>query len=219
MRPATASSGSSHASERALTRRPAAMTTYDDQPPEHWAGAASLDPTPVWKQYLIVVLLLIGALAVIGVAAALAIAPQLATPPALVPGNRLVLARAELPGVMKAPLRIGKGIVPERQALWILQVADREYIAVSAYWSHPDTGERCPVLAGSLTPGPAGAVWRAGPGCEGHKWNFGPRGDPLNAPRSLDRYLVSVEGDRVIVNLSRAIRGFGKSPQPTRSPL
>ena len=67
---------------------------YEDQPPEHWAGAASLDPTPVWKQYLVVVLLLFGALAVIAVAAALALAPQLATPPALVPGDRLVLARA-----------------------------------------------------------------------------------------------------------------------------
>jgi len=61
-------------------------------------------------------------------------------------------------------------------------------------------------------------VWRAGPGCENRKWNFGPRGEPVNAPRGLDRYLVSVEGDRVIVNLSRAIRGFGKTPQPTRSP-
>jgi len=68
-------------------------TRYDDQPPEHWAGPASLDPTPVWKQYLLVVLLLLGALAIIGVAAALALAPQLATPPALVPGDRLVLAR------------------------------------------------------------------------------------------------------------------------------
>ncbi len=194
-------------------------TRYEDQPPEHWAGAVSLDPTPVWKQYLLVVVLLLGALAVIAVAAAFAVAPQLATPPALVPGNRLVLSRAQLPGVMKAPVRIGEGIVPERDAVWILQVTDREYVAVSAYWSHPDTAERCPVLAGSLTPGPADAVWRAGPGCEGMSWNFGPRGDPVKAPRGLDRYLVSVEGDRVIVNLSRTIRGFGKTPQPTRSPL
>lgn len=195
------------------------MTTSEDQPPEHWAGAASLDPTPVWKQYLLVGLLLVGALSVIFAAAVFSVAPHLATPPALVPGDRLVLARAQLPGVMKAPIRIGEGIVAERDAVWILQVADREYIAVSAYWSHPDTGERCPVLAGSFTPGPAGAVWRAVSGCEGNKWNFGPRGEPVNAPRGLDRYLVSVEGDRVVVNLSRAIRGFGKTPQPTRSPL
>ena len=29
-------------------------THYHDQPPEHWAGPESLDPTPVWKQYLLV---------------------------------------------------------------------------------------------------------------------------------------------------------------------
>ena len=29
-------------------------TRYEDQPTEHWAGPESLDPTPVWKQYLLV---------------------------------------------------------------------------------------------------------------------------------------------------------------------
>lgn len=189
-------------------------TRYDDQPPEHWAGPASLDPTPVWKQYLLVVLLLLGALAIIGVAAVLAVAPQLATPPALVPGERLVLARAQLPGVLQPPIRIAEGLVREEDALWILQVAERDYVAVRAYWAHPETGQRCPV-----TPLPAGAAWRAGSPCGGTEWTFGSRGEPSNAPRGLDRYLVSVERDRIIVNLSRTLRGFGRTPQPTRSPL
>lgn len=193
-------------------------TRYEDQPPEHWAGPDSLDPTPVWKQFLVFGLLALGALAIIAVVSLFALAPQLATPPALVPGNRLVLSRAALPGIMEAPARIGADLVAEDQALWILQVAGGEYVAVSAYWAHPDTGERCPVLAGKETPGRAGAVWRAAAGCDGKSWNFSPRGEPIKAPRGLDRYLVSVEGDRVIVNLSRAIRGFGRTPQPTRSP-
>jgi len=37
-------------------------TRHEDQPPEHWAGAASLDPTPVWKQYLLIGLGVLGAL-------------------------------------------------------------------------------------------------------------------------------------------------------------
>lgn len=193
-------------------------TRYDDQPPEHWAGPESLDPTPVWKQFLVVGLLALGALAIIAVVALLALAPQLATPPALVPGNRLVLARAALPGVMEAPIRIGAELVPEDRAVWLLQAASGEYVAVSAHWVHPDRGIRCAVVAGKQTPGPAGAVWRSADDCSEERWNFGPHGEPLKAPRGLDRYLVSVEGDRVIVNLSRAIRGFGRTPQPSRSP-
>ena len=29
-------------------------TRYEDQPPEHWAGPESLDPTPVWKQFALI---------------------------------------------------------------------------------------------------------------------------------------------------------------------
>lgn len=193
-------------------------TRYEDQPPEHWAGPESLDPTPVWKQFLVVGLLALGALAIIAVVSLFALAPQLATPPALVPGNRLVLSRAALPGVMQPPVRVGPELVAEVHALWILQIGRGDYIAVSAYWAHPETGERCPVVVGTQTSGRAGAVWHAAAGCDGKGWDFSPRGEPINAPRGLDRYLVSVEGDRVIVNLSRAIRGFGQTPQPTRSP-
>ena len=79
-------------------------TRYEDQPPEHWAGPESLDPTPVWKQFLIVGLLLLTGLGMIGVFAYLALGTQLATPPALVPGGRLVLARSEVPA-LGAPAR------------------------------------------------------------------------------------------------------------------
>lgn len=196
------------------------MTSSRDQPPEHWAGAASLDPTPVWKQYLILVVLLLGALAVIGIVAAFALAPQLATPPALVPGDRLVLARSALPAVPQPAVRIGPGLVPEERAFWIRQLAEGEYLAVSAAWPHPETAERCAVVAAvPAATDPAGAAWRLGGTCEGTPWTFTRRGEPLAAPRGLDRYLVSVDGDRVIVNLSRAIRGVGRTAQPTRSPL
>lgn len=40
-------------------------TRHEDQPPEHWAGAASLDPTPVWKQYLLIGLGVLGALVLV----------------------------------------------------------------------------------------------------------------------------------------------------------
>ncbi|HEX4743139.1 MAG TPA: hypothetical protein VFW12_00545 [Candidatus Limnocylindria bacterium] len=190
-------------------------TRYEDQPPEHWAGPESLDPTPVWKQFLAVGLLALTALAIIAIVSLFALAPQLATPPALVPGDRLVLARSELPAVRQQPVRIGAGLIPDDRAVWIAQVAEREYVAVSAYWTHPDTGARCPVIAGAT---PEGVRWHAGAGCDS-AWTFAARGEPDAAPRGLDRYLVSVDGDRVIVNLSRPIRGFGKTPQPTRSPL
>ena len=73
-------------------------TRHEDQPPEHWAGAESLDPTPVWKQYLLIALLLFGGLIAVLVVSLLAVLPQIVTPPALVPGDRLVLPIADLPG-------------------------------------------------------------------------------------------------------------------------
>ena len=193
-------------------------TRYEDQPPEHWAGPESLDPTPVWKQFLLVGLLALGALAIIVVVALFALAPQLATPPALVPGARVVLARGDLPKVGERPVRIGEPLIADADAFWLFQPAPGEWVAVRAYWVHLDQGIRCAVIAGKTTPGPAGAVWRNGDECSSDRWNFGPRGEPVKAPRGLDRYLVAVEGERVIVNIGRTIRGFGKTPQPTRSP-
>ena len=53
-------------------------TRHEDQPPEHWAGAESLDPTPVWKQYILIAGLLFGGLIAVLVVSLLAIAPHMA---------------------------------------------------------------------------------------------------------------------------------------------
>ena len=214
-------------------------TRYGEQPPEHWAGPESLDPTPVWKQFLVVGLLALGALAIIAIVSLFALAPQLATPPALVPGGRLVLSREQVDGPSGGPVRVVLGRdgprvehglagmefrelpdwSPEQEYLWVFRIAPDEYIAVSGYWITPETGA-CPVSAtlGSSVARTDPAIPAFRSECVSVR-TFDVRGGPLQAPRGLDRYLVSVDGDRVIVNLSREIRGFGKTPQPTRSPL
>ncbi len=53
-------------------------TRYQDQPVEHWAGPESLDPTPVWKQYLLVALLLVVGLVAVVAVSVTALAPYLA---------------------------------------------------------------------------------------------------------------------------------------------
>src|SRR2546423_15668139 len=88
-------------------------TRYEDQPPDHWAGPESLDPTPVWKQFLLIGLFLMGGLVLLGGVALFAAAPQLVTPPALVPGDRLVLDAMEIPAVGTGPKFIGGA--PRRQ--------------------------------------------------------------------------------------------------------
>ena len=194
-------------------------TRYEDQPPEHWAGPESLDPTPVWKQFLLTGLLLLGALVIVAAVALLSLATQLAAPPALVPGNRVVLGVADLPPPGDRPVRIGAPLVPEERAFWLFQVAEGDYVAASAWWRRPGDDAPCAVIVGKTTPGPSGAVWRAADECSTERWSFGPAGEPMTAPRGLDRYLVAMEGDRVVVNVGRTIRGFGRTPQPTRSPL
>src|SRR5439155_23460326 len=97
---------------RALHRAPVEPkremgTRHEDQPTEHWAGPESLDPTPVWKQYLLVAALLVVGLVVVVIVAVTALAPSLATPPALVFGDRLVLSASDLPAVGAAPKLVG----------------------------------------------------------------------------------------------------------------
>src|SRR2546430_3038898 len=94
-------------------------TRYEDQPPEHWAGPESLDPTPVWKQFaLIGVFLLLGLVLLTGVAA-FAAAPQLVTPPALVPGERLVLSTAALRAAGSPPNDIGPPVIDNARRFWL----------------------------------------------------------------------------------------------------
>ena len=78
-------------------------TRYEDQPVEQWAGPESLDPTPVWKQYILIALLLALALVVVLATSVTSLAPQFVTPPAIVFGDRLVLNATDLPAVGAPP--------------------------------------------------------------------------------------------------------------------
>jgi len=200
-------------------------TRYEDQPPEHWAGPESLDPTPVWKQFMLVGLFLLGMLGVILVIGYLSLAPQLATPPALVVGNRLVLSVSDAPAPNAAPRRVAPPLVPGEDAFWLVQPAPGEFVAVRARWSADHAAPECPVdsPAPVRVGGPSGSLPPfASSDCRSTQaaarvFLFGPRGEPLSAPRALDRYLVSMDGDRLIVNLSRVIEGLGRaSPSPAR---
>src|SRR2546428_13598061 len=103
-------------------------TRYEDQPAEHWAGAESLDPTPVWKQYILVALLLVVGLVVVVIVAATALAPQFAVPPALVPGDRLVLAASDIPAVGSAR-SFGPPLVDEARGFYLVQPQKGKVIA------------------------------------------------------------------------------------------
>lgn len=194
------------------------MTHDHDQPPEHWAGPESLDPTPVSRQYLVIALLLLVGVGSIGVVAVLSFATQLATPPAVVPGNRVVLSRDALPLTGAGLARIGAPLLDDQDAFWISQPDSDEYVAVSAWWATA-SGAECAIIATEPRRGPAGPPpLRTSGGCV-EQAEFTTRGEPAGASRGLERYLVAVEGDRVVVNVGRAIRGVGQTPQPTRSPL
>jgi hypothetical protein len=194
---------------------------WHDEPTDHWAEPVSLDPTPVWKQYILVAVLLALSLVLIAALSILALMPTLVTLPAAVPGGRVVLARADLPGVGAEPKRIGAPLVADAQTFYIAQPLKGEYVAVLARWAPREGASECGVVP--LPPFTA-PVWGysvscpAGVSLEGSPV-FGPRGEPIAAPRSLARYLVSVDRDRVIVNVSREIREYGATPQPKVAPL
>ena len=194
-------------------------TRHEDQPVEQWAGPESLDPTPVWKQYILVALLLFVGLAAVVAVSVMALAPNFVTPPAMVPGDRLVLATSDIPAVNAPPKRIGSPLVDDAHSFYLIQPASGTVLAMRATWrpraSEPEcrvigatpigfTAVDCPVVA------PAEAAV------------FDKRGAPFNtsAVRGLDQYLVSVSGDRVIVNLSRIIESSERTsgPVPTGIP-
>ena len=197
------------------------MGTRDaDQPPEHWAGAESLDPTPVWKQYLLVAILLVVGLAAVVFVGVAALAPQFVRPPALVPGDRLVLAATDLPSVGSAR-SFGTPLVDDARSFYLVQPQKGVVLALRAHWDAGDGGKEC-----RLTTPPAAAhaafsavdcfirdISRGQP-------LFDLNGRSTNGYRDLDQYLVSVTGDRVIVNLSRAIEPSQRTtgPVPTGIP-
>ncbi|HEY8786044.1 MAG TPA: hypothetical protein VIN63_06165 [Candidatus Limnocylindria bacterium] len=188
-------------------------TRIEDQPPEHWAGPDSLDPTPVWKQFALIGIFLVVGLVLLGGVALFAAAPQLVTPPALVPGDRLVLSTADLPAVGAAPKRFGPPLVDDAHAFWLARLSNTETVAFRAIWTD-QLGHPCPVSWNeSLNNQPLRFFTAA---CKGSAVTlFNDRGEAgPGAPRGLDRYLVSVTDDRVIVNLSRLI----VSPERTSAP-
>jgi hypothetical protein len=183
-------------------------TRIEDQPPEHWAGPDSLDPTPVWKQFALIGVFLVLGLVLLGGVAIFAAAPQLVTPPALVPGDRLVLPVADLPAVGAAPKQIGPPLVDDAHAFWLARLSNTETVAFRAIWTD-QLGRECRVSWNE-------PVRSFGAACSGSEVpQFNDRGEAgSGAPRGLDRYLVSVTDDRVIVNLSRLI----VSPERTSAP-
>jgi hypothetical protein len=188
-------------------------TRIEDQPPEHWAGPESLDPTPVWKQFALMGIFLVLGLVLLGGVAIFAAAPQLVTPPALVAGDRLVLSVADLPAVGAAPKRFGAPLVDDAHAFWLARLSNTETVAFRAIWTD-QLGRDCPVSWNeSLNNQPLRFFDAA---CKGSSAKFfNERGEAgPGAPRGLDRYLVSVTDDRVIVNLSRLI----VSPERTSAP-
>jgi len=197
-------------------------TRYEDQPVEQWAGPESLDPTPVWKQYILVALLFVVGLVAVVVVALTALAPTLATPPALVFGDRLVLAASDLPASNAGPKLIAAPLIDEARSFYLVR-AGGQVFALRAHWA-PRTGEPlCRVVPLAVR---AGAEFGA-QDCAVFQpprqpANFDLLGNPAtpSATRGLDQYLVSVSGDRVIVNLSRVIESSERTsgPVPTGIP-
>ena len=192
-----------------------------DDDAAHWAPPESLDPTPIWKQGIVILVLLLLALSLIAGISIPALLPQAITPPAVVPGGRVVLTLASMPTVNGEPVRFGPNLVDEEHSFYVAQPAKGEFVAVRTRWQGPEAGtSTCDVRTQAFSVAPA---WRYVASCPGVQTfaaiAFGLRGEPLTASRSLERYLVSVDRDRVIVNVSRVIESYGATPQPRVSPL
>jgi hypothetical protein len=187
-------------------------TRITDQPPEHWAGPESLDPTPVWKQFFLIGVFLLVGLLLVGVVAAFALAPLVVTPPAVVVGARLVYQESEVGPAGSARL-VGSPQVDAAQSLYLVRLRSGEIVALSAHWApHPgDVGCTVELMPVSSN----GAAFVAPCGDRNAMPTFDLAGKAVTgASRGLDRYLVSVTNDRVIVTLSRLI----VSPERTSAP-
>ena len=191
-------------------------TRYEDQPVEQWAGPESLDPTPVWKQYVLVALLFVLGLIVVVIVAVTALAPMFVTPPALVFGDRLVLATSDVPSDGSSVRFIGAPLVDDADSFFLVQPTKGHVFALRAHWRESPNSADCGVqlVSGRFVP--------CGIGDGVHGAAFSTAGTPVGdcgtqrcPSRGLDQYLVSVSGDRVIVNLSRVI----EASTPTRAPV
>jgi len=187
-------------------------TRIEDQPPEHWAGPESLDPTPVWKQFLLIGIFLLLGLVLVGVVAISALAPLMVTPPAVVVGERLVYPEFEV-GPSGGARLVGSPVVDEAQSLYLVRLGSGEIVALSAHWA-PHAGD-VGCMIDWMPAASTGAAFVAPCGDRNAIPTFDTEGKALSgASRGLDRYLVSVTNGRVIVNLSRLI----VSPERTSAP-
>jgi hypothetical protein len=191
-------------------------TRIEDQPPEHWAGAESLDPTPVWKQFVLVGVFLFLGLVLLGGVAFLSAAPQLATPPALVAGDRLVLRVDTVPAVGAAPTLVGAPVIDDERSFYLVRPATGEVLAFRARWAERPGGEECRVLPAPGRPTSQQLLASDCAAASGKRGSpiFDLRGVSTNGFRGLDQYLVSVSDDRVIVNLSRLIVADERTSAP-----
>lgn len=191
-------------------------TRIEDQPPDHWAGPESLDPTPVWKQFALVGVFLFVGLVLIGGVAFLAAAPQLVSPPALVAGDRLVLRVDTLPAVGAGPTFVGPELIDEERSFYLVRPAAGEVLAFRARWAEHAGGEECRVLPAPGRPTPQQLLASDCSVASGQRGSplFDLRGVSSNGFRGLDQYLVSVSDDRVIVNLSRLIVSAERTSAP-----
>src|SRR3981081_774621 len=115
-------------------------TRIEDQPPEHWAGPESLDPTPVWKQFALIGIFLAFGLVLLGAVAIFAAAPQLVTPPALAPGDRLVLRLETVPPVGSGPKLVGLPVIDDARSFYLVQLAKGQVFAFRARWAERPGG-------------------------------------------------------------------------------
>jgi hypothetical protein len=167
----------------------------------------------VWKQFALMGILLFLGLVILGGVAVFAAAPQLVTPPALVAGQRLVLSSSDLPAVGAGPKRFGPPVVDDARAFWLVRVSETETVAFRATWSDR-LGRQCPVSWNeTLNNRPLRYFTATCRGSDPFLFNESGEAGP-GTPRGLDRYLVSVSDERVIVNLSRLI----VSPERTSAP-
>ncbi len=114
---------------------------------------------------------------------------------------------------------VGSVTTMEEGAFHLVRLSDENFVALS--WRDPHRGCTVPWKADFLWPDPetgqATQGWFRDP-CggstydrEGHRV-FGP------APRDLDRYSLTIEGDQVIVDTGRYVCGQGPGGAPCVSP-
>jgi hypothetical protein len=198
-------------------------TRYEDQPVEHWAGPESLDPTPVWRQYLIVAAFVLVALVLVVAVGYSALAVELATPPATLIGGRVVLSTSDVPSVGAAPKRFGPPPGPSDGAFYLVQPQKGAIVAIKENWRPEGAGFVCVVGPEDPIISKSNRSTFSWIGCGRGSLGFGlrpsswdARGDPIaGTDQPLDRYLVSVEGAKVVVNTSRVISGVRKVPAPS----